>query len=48
MAAQDSLNARRSLQVGGKTYDYYSLDAVNAAGFGDISRLLGRVRPCGR
>ncbi len=39
MAAQDSLNARRSLKVGGKTYEYYSLDAVNAAGFGDISRL---------
>ena len=39
MVAQDSLNARRSLQVGNKTYDYYSLDAVNAAGIGDISRL---------
>jgi aconitate hydratase len=39
VAAQDSLNARRSLQVVGKTYDYYSLDAVSAAGIGDISRL---------
>jgi aconitate hydratase len=39
VAAQDSLNARKSLQVGGKTYEYYSLDAVAAAGIGDISRL---------
>jgi len=39
VAAQDSLNARRSLRAGGKTYEYYSLDAVAAAGFGDISRL---------
>ena len=39
MSEKDSLNARRSLQVGDKTYNYYSLDAVNAAGIGDISRL---------
>jgi aconitate hydratase len=36
---QDTLKARRTLQVGGKSYDYFSLDAVKAAGFGDISRL---------
>ena len=39
MSEKDSLNARRSLQVGDKTYNYYSLDAVNSAGIGDISRL---------
>ena len=36
---QDTLNARRTLEVGGKSYDYYSLDAVSDAGYGDISRL---------
>ncbi len=39
MSGQDSLNARRSLEAGGKTYDYYSLAAVAEAGLGDISRL---------
>ncbi|MEX2455458.1 MAG: aconitase family protein, partial [Rhodospirillaceae bacterium] len=36
---QDTLKARRTLEVAGKSYDYFSLDAVSAAGFGDISRL---------
>ncbi|MCC2980141.1 aconitate hydratase AcnA [Sphingomonas sp. IC4-52] len=35
---QDTLKARRTLQAGGKSYDYYSLD-VAAEKFGDISRL---------
>ncbi len=35
---QDSLNTRTTLDVGGKTYDYYSLEKA-AAKFGDISRL---------
>ena len=35
---QDTLNARKTLQVGGKSYDYYSLD-IAAQRFGDISRL---------
>ena len=35
---QDSLNTRSTLQVGGKTYDYYSL-AKAAEKYGDISRL---------
>ncbi|MCU6454792.1 aconitate hydratase AcnA [Sphingomonas sp. A2-49] len=35
---QDSLNTRTTLDVGGKTYAYYSLDKA-AAKFGDISRL---------
>ncbi|WP_375402737.1 aconitate hydratase AcnA [uncultured Sphingomonas sp.] len=35
---QDSLNARRTLDVGGETYGYYSLAAA-ADRFGDVSRL---------
>ena len=37
---QDTLKARRTLEAGGKKYDYYSLEAAaNSAGFGDVSRL---------
>ena len=39
MPGLDSLNCRRTLKVGGKQYDYYSLEAASAAGLGDISRL---------
>ncbi len=35
---QDSLNCRRTLDVGGKSYDYFSLEAA-AATLGDVSRL---------
>ena len=35
---QDTIGARSTLDVGGKTYSYYSLDAA-AAKFGDVSRL---------
>ncbi len=36
----DSLKTRRTLSVGGKQYDYFSLEAAAAAaGLGDISRL---------
>ncbi len=35
---QDSLNTRRTLMVGGKEYDYYSLQAA-AETIGDVSRL---------
>jgi aconitate hydratase len=38
-SGQDTLNARRSLAVGGKTFDYFALDAVKEAGLGDPSRL---------
>ena len=34
----DTLNTRRSLEAGGKTYDYFSLVAA-AESLGDISRL---------
>ncbi|MDP6572103.1 MAG: aconitate hydratase AcnA [Rhodospirillales bacterium] len=36
---QDTLNTRRPLQVAGKTYEIYSLEAAAAAGLGDLSRL---------
>ncbi len=36
---QDSLNTRRTLDVGGHSYDYFSLAAAESAGLGDISRL---------
>ena len=35
---QDTLNARTTLQAGGKSYDYYALKTAEAK-FGDISRL---------
>ncbi len=40
VTGQDSLKARRTLTVAGKSYDYFSLAAAaQAAGLGDISRL---------
>ncbi|MHA1537633.1 MAG: aconitate hydratase AcnA [Alphaproteobacteria bacterium] len=39
MTGLDSLNCRRTLKVGGKEYDYFSLEAASEAGLGDISRL---------
>ena len=36
---QDRLKARRALQAGAESYDYYALDAVREAGIGDVSRL---------
>ncbi|MEM7221752.1 MAG: aconitate hydratase AcnA [Pseudomonadota bacterium] len=38
-ARTDSLKTRRTLQVGDKSYDYFSLAAAAEAGLGDISRL---------
>ncbi|MDA0997306.1 MAG: aconitate hydratase AcnA [Proteobacteria bacterium] len=35
----DTLKTRRTLTVGGKNYDYFSLKAAEAAGIGDVSRL---------
>ncbi|MBL4666937.1 MAG: aconitate hydratase AcnA, partial [Sneathiella sp.] len=35
----DSLNTRRSLDIDGKKYDYYSIPAAEEAGLGDLSRL---------
>jgi aconitate hydratase len=39
MASNDSLKTRRELEVGGKTYAYYSLAAAEEAGLTGISRL---------
>jgi aconitate hydratase len=35
----DTLKARRTLTVGDKRYDYYSLQAIKDAGLGDVSQL---------
>ena len=40
---QDTLNTRCTLTVGGRSYDYFSLAALESAGLGDISRLPGPV-----
>src|SRR5438552_8887299 len=40
VTGHDTLKARRTLEVDGKTYDYFSLEAAaKAAGLGDIARL---------
>ncbi|HUB97562.1 MAG TPA: aconitate hydratase AcnA [Stellaceae bacterium] len=40
VTGHDSLKSRRTLEVGGKKYDYFSLTAAaSAAGIGDISKL---------
>jgi len=39
VTGQDSLKTRRILDVGGKRYDYFSLEAAAQAGLGDVSRL---------
>jgi aconitate hydratase len=38
-SGHDSLKVRRTLNVGGKSYDYFSLPAATEAGIGDVSRL---------
>jgi len=44
MASKDSLNTRRDLKVGSKTYAYYSLAAAEEAGLSGISRLPGSLK----
>jgi aconitate hydratase A / 2-methylisocitrate dehydratase len=39
LTGQDTLKARRTLAVGAKRYDYFSLEAAAKAGLGDIGRL---------
>jgi aconitate hydratase len=36
---QDTLKTRRTLEAGGREYDYFSLPAAEEAGIGDLSRL---------
>ena len=44
MASIDSLQTRRELEVGGKTYHYYSLRAAEAAGLAGISQLPASMK----
>ena len=45
VTGHDSLKARRSLDLDGKRYDYFSLEAAaKAAGLGDISRLPSSLK----
>jgi len=39
VTGQDTLNTRRTLDVGGQRYDYFSLAAAAEGGLGDLSRL---------
>ena len=39
MAGQDTLKTRRTLEVNGKSYEYFSLEAAQQAGLGDVSKL---------
>ena len=40
ITANDTLKARRTLEVGGKEYDYFNLElAADTAGLGDIGQL---------
>jgi aconitate hydratase len=40
----DSFKSRKTLTVGGKTYDYFSLKAAEKAGLGDVSRLPNSLK----
>jgi aconitate hydratase len=39
ISGTDSLKTRRTLRVGGRAYDYFSLEAAAQAGLGEIARL---------
>src|SRR5262245_27297659 len=40
----DSFKSRKTLKVGGKAYDYFSLKAAEKAGLGDLSRLPNSLK----
>ncbi len=44
MASLDSFKARKTLNVNGKDYTYYSLDAAAANGLGDVSKLPASLK----
>jgi aconitate hydratase len=44
VTGQDTLKTRQTLKVGAKEYDYFSLQAAEKAGLGDISRLPGSLK----
>ncbi|MEQ9110148.1 MAG: aconitate hydratase AcnA [Rhodospirillaceae bacterium] len=39
LTGQDTLKTRRTLEVAGKSYDYFSLPAASEGGLGDVSKL---------
>ena len=39
VTGHDQMKTRRTLKVGSKSYDYFSLEAADKAGLGDVSRL---------
>ena len=40
----DSSKTRKSLSIGGKSIDYYSIPAATAAGLGDFSKLPAALK----
>ncbi len=44
VTGQDTLKTRQTLKVGAKEYDYFSLQAAEKAGLGDVSRLPGSLK----
>jgi len=44
VTGQDTLKVRRTLNVGDNAYDYFSLEAAEAAGLGDLSRLPNSLK----
>ena len=40
----DTAKTRRTLEVGGRSYAYYSIAAAEAAGLGDFSRLPAALK----
>ncbi|MEL6258753.1 MAG: aconitase family protein, partial [Pseudomonadota bacterium] len=44
MASLDSFQSKRTLEAGGKTYAYYSLEAAGQNGLGDVSRLPASLK----
>ena len=44
MASLDSFNSKRTLDVNGKSYTYYSLEAAGENGLGDVSRLPASLK----
>ncbi|MFQ5765461.1 MAG: aconitase family protein, partial [Rhodospirillales bacterium] len=44
VTGQDTLKTRRTLTVGDREYDYFSLEAAENAGLGDVSRLPASLK----
>ena len=44
VTGRDSLGVRRTLEVNGKEYDYFSLKAAEESGLGDVSRLPNTLK----